>query len=118
MLASLETTSPTTFEVAVPWQQHLNIARRIIAERGGLQHLTRKDKAAYFLSSWFAYLDILGSLSAPKSSDHLFTSATYWSTPNTTLADSPSASSTSTGTIDDSDDDFQIDCLLGFTSRC
>jgi hypothetical protein len=115
MLASLEIISPNTFEVSVPWHIHLNTARRIIHDRGGLQHLTRKDKASYFLSRWFAYLDLVGSLSSSRQDVPLFSSGIY----DNNIADSPSASSTSTGAaLDDSDDDFQIDCLLGFTSRC
>jgi hypothetical protein len=123
MLASLEIISPNTFEVTIPWQIHLNTARRIILGRGGMQYLTRKDKASYFLSRWFAYLEIIGSLSSRKNDIPLFPSGSYSSNSSsnsTSLADSPSASSTSTGgALEDSDnDDFQIDCLLGFTSRC
>ncbi|KAL8731509.1 MAG: hypothetical protein Q9166_003355 [cf. Caloplaca sp. 2 TL-2023] len=98
MLASLEIISPNAFEVTVPWQTHLTVARRMILARGGAQSVHRKDKVSYFLSRWFAYLDILGSLSGGKNDQPLF-SGNYWAN-------------------DDSDDDFQIDCLLGFTSRC
>lgn len=98
MLASLEIISPNAFEVTVPWQTHLTVARRMIVARGGAQSVHRKDKVSYFLSRWFAYLDILGSLSGGKNEQPLF-SGSYWAN-------------------DDSDDDFQIDCLLGFTSRC
>ncbi|KAL8991958.1 MAG: hypothetical protein Q9169_007497, partial [Polycauliona sp. 2 TL-2023] len=98
MLASLEIISPNAFEVTVPWQTHLTVARRMILARGGAQSVHRKDKVSYFLSRWFAYLDVLGSLSGSKNDQPLF-SGNYWAN-------------------DDSDDDFQIDCLLGFTSRC
>ncbi len=100
MLASLEIISPNTFDVPVPWQNHLNVARRMILARGGAQSVHRKDKVSYFLSRWFAYLDVLGSLSGSKNDQPLF-GGDYW-------------------VADDSDDenDFQIDCLLGFTSRC
>lgn len=100
MLASLEIISPNTFDVPVPWQNHLNVARRMILARGGAQSVHRKDKVSYFLSRWFAYLDVLGSLSGGKNDQPLF-SGDYW-------------------VVDDLDDehDFQIDCLLGFTSRC
>ncbi|KAL8672671.1 MAG: hypothetical protein Q9168_002877 [Polycauliona sp. 1 TL-2023] len=97
MLASLEIISPNAFEVTVPWQTHLTVARRMILARGGAQSVHRKDKVSYFLSRWFAYLDVLGSLSGSKN-ETLF-GGNYWAN-------------------DDSDDDFQIDCLLGFTSRC
>ncbi|KAL8767766.1 MAG: hypothetical protein Q9209_005852 [Squamulea sp. 1 TL-2023] len=98
MLASLEIISPNAFEVTVSWQTHLTVARRMILARGGAESVRRKDKVSYFLSRWFAYLDILGSLSGGKNDQPLF-SGNYWAN-------------------DDSDDDFQIDCLLGFTSRC
>lgn len=100
MLASLEIISPNTFDVPVPWQNHLNVARRMIVARGGAQSVHRKDKVSYFLSRWFAYLDVLGSLSGGKNDQPLY-SGDYWAN-------------------DDLDDehDFQIDCLLGFTSRC
>ncbi|KAL8903329.1 MAG: hypothetical protein Q9207_003992 [Kuettlingeria erythrocarpa] len=98
MLASLEIISPNAFEVTVPWQTHLTVARRMILARGGAESVHRKDKVSYFLSRWFAYLDVLGSLSGGKNGCPLF-SGNYWAN-------------------DDSDDDFQIDCLLGFTSRC
>lgn len=98
MLASLEIISPNAFEVTVPWQTHLTIARRMVLARGGAESVHRKDKVSYFLSRWFAYLDVLGSLSGGNNDRPLF-SGSYWAN-------------------DDSDDDFQIDCLLGFTSRC
>ncbi|KAG9238543.1 fungal-specific transcription factor domain-containing protein [Amylocarpus encephaloides] len=99
MLASLEIISPKAFGVAVPWQKHLDTARQIIAARGGprgMQTASRKDKVASFLWSWFAYLDVLGSLSGPSSfsSDWIL---------NYEI---------------DGEDDYHIDCILGFTSRC
>ncbi|TKA76904.1 hypothetical protein B0A49_02739 [Cryomyces minteri] len=99
MLASMEIISPNTFEVPISWQNHLNIARQIVVARGGPQSAHRKDKVSYFLSRWFAYLDVLGSLSGSKNGQPL--SAVYWS--NNDLG---------------GEDDFQIDCLLGFTSHC
>ena len=101
MLASLEIISPNTFEVPVPWQNHLNTARRMIIARGGAQSVHRKDKVSYFLSRWFAYLDVLGSLSGGKNDQPLF-SGNYWAHDDDL----------------DEENDFQIDCLLGFTSRC
>ncbi|KAL8866447.1 MAG: hypothetical protein Q9174_006298, partial [Haloplaca sp. 1 TL-2023] len=113
MLASLEIISPNAFEVTVPWQTHLTVARRMILARGGPESIHRKDKVSYFLSRWFAYLDVLGSLSGgmSKANDSLFSndnsnpssSGIYWATSDPD---------------DDEDSDFQIDCLLGFTSRC
>ena len=104
MLASLEIISPNTFEVPVPWQHHLNVARRMILARGGAQSVHRKDKVSYFLTRWFAYLDVLGSLSGGKNDQPLF-HGNYWA------SDHPSDPSAA-------DEEFQIDCLLGFTSHC
>lgn len=101
MLASLEIISPNTFEVHVSWQNHLSIARSMLLARGGGGSVHRKDRVSYFLSRWFAYLDVLGSLSGGKNDQPLFI-GNYW--------------------VDDDAHDgeysFQIDCLLGFTSRC
>jgi hypothetical protein len=101
MLASLEIVSPDTFEVSVSWQTHLNIARKMIVARGGPRFTHERDKVSCFLSRWFAYLDVLGSLSGGKN-DQLISSGDYWTRDNEL----------------DEENDFQIDCLLGFTSRC
>lgn len=100
LLASLEIVNPSTFDVKVPWQQHLHIARRMILARGGANSVHRRDKASYFLTRWFAYLDVMGSLSGGRNDRPLF-SGDYWATDSS-----------------DKDQDYQIDCLLGFTSRC
>ena len=101
MLASLEIVSPDTFELSVSWQTHLNIARKMIVARGGPRFTHERDKVSCFLSRWFAYLDVLGSLSGGKN-DQLISSGDYWTRDNEL----------------DEENDFQIDCLLGFTSRC
>jgi hypothetical protein len=63
------------------------MARRIIVARGGLHHLALtadgvRDKAVFFLSRWFAYLDVLGSLSnrqgRPLSGAHLEDGGGRW----------------------------------------
>lgn len=101
MLASLEIISPKAFGVAVPWQRHLDTARQIMTARGGPQGMhtaSRKDKVSSFLWSWFAYLDVLGSLSGGKVTG-----------------------STSAWILDyeiDDENDYRIDCILGFTSKC
>lgn len=61
--------------------------------------MDRHDRVAYFLSRWFAYLDVLGSLSGNKNDQPLGSS--YWSLENASA-----------------DEDYQIDCLMGFTNRC
>ncbi|PQE11704.1 hypothetical protein CJF32_00004872 [Rutstroemia sp. NJR-2017a WRK4] len=100
MLASLEIISPKAFGVAVPWQKHLELARQMVAARGGahrMQTISRKDKVSSFLWSWFAYLDVLGSLSGGQNI------SSAW------MLDYD---------IEDDAGDYQIDCILGFTSRC
>jgi len=99
MMASLEIISPNTFEVPIKWQDHLMIARQMIIARGGPRSFDRGDHAAYFLSRWFAYLDVLGSLSGNKNDQPL--GSEYWNPENASA-----------------DSDFQIDCLTGFTNRC
>lgn len=71
MLASLEIISPKAFGVEVPWQRHLDTARQMIFARGGPKGMrveSRSDLVSDFLWSWFAYLDVLGSLSGGKNS--------------------------------------------------
>lgn len=99
MMASLEIISPNTFEVPISWQNHLTIARQMIIARGGPRSMDRHDRVAYFLSRWFAYLDVLGSLSGNKNDQPL--GSFYWSSE-----------------LASADEDYQIDCLMGFTNRC
>ena len=99
MMASLEIISPNTFEVPIAWQDHLSMARQMIIARGGPKTMEKSDHAAYFLSRWFAYLDVLGSLSGNKNDTPL--GSWYWNSAN-----------------ESADTDFQIDCLYGFTNRC
>lgn len=99
MMASLEIISSGTFEVPISWQNHLTMARQMIIARGGPRGMGRQDRVAYFLSRWFAYLDVLGSLSGNKNDVPL--GAFYWSSENASA-----------------DEDFEIDCLMGFTNRC
>ncbi|KUJ22643.1 uncharacterized protein LY89DRAFT_574779 [Mollisia scopiformis] len=98
MLASLEIISPTAFGIEVPWQSHLGIAREIIAVRGGPQNMRSvalNNKVVNFLWSWFAYLDVLGSLSGGKGN-------ASW------IFDYECRE----------ENEYAIDCILGFTSRC
>jgi hypothetical protein len=101
-LASLEIISPKAFGVSIPWQTHLDLARQMIKARGGVQrmHSLRGDKVSRFLLNWFAYLDVLGSLSGGE-----------------LISDS----STSEWDLDREiaeEDEYQVGCLLGFTTRC
>jgi hypothetical protein len=99
MMASLEIIASNTFEVPISWQSHLQMARQMVMARGGPRGMDRQDRVAYFLSRWFAYLDVLGSLSGNKNDTPL--GSFYWSSENASA-----------------DQDFEIDCLMGFTNRC
>ncbi len=102
MLASLEIISPKAFGISIPWQKHLDIARQMIAARGGAKAMQReRTPVSYFLLRWFAYLDVLGSLVGGRGG--LTSSKSYdWAVEYD---------------IED-ENDYKIDCLLGFTSRC
>ncbi|KIW03389.1 uncharacterized protein PV09_05596 [Verruconis gallopava] len=95
MLASLEILSPGAFGFGIPWRTHLSIARQMIVARGGPDAISRADKVSYFLIRWFAFLDIIGSLSGRQRDLPL--STYYWMNDFC---------------------DSQIDCLLGFHSNC
>ena len=99
MLASLEIVAPNTFGIQIPWRTHLSIARQMIIARGP-QPIHREDKALFFLNRWFSYLDVLGSLSGCKTESPI--AAGYWA---------------STPSVVDDEDDYQIDCLFGYTGR-
>ena len=110
MLASLEIVSPNTFAVSISWQQHLQVARQMIISKGGLDHLAQKadgarDKAIFFLSRWFAYLDVLGSLSGSQQEQPLY--GAY-------LEDGGGLWLVNRG----NDEIYQIDCFFGFSGRC
>jgi len=98
MLASLEVISPSTFHVEISWHNHLRTSRSIILRRQRDNPIKRDDLTSYFLMRWFAYLDVLGGLSGGKKAEPPLLHGMYWTT--------------------DSDDDYTVDCLLGFTSRC
>lgn len=100
MLASLEIISPKAFGVAVPWQKHLNFARDLMRKHfpalRQMHSSSHEDRVCSFLWSWFAYLDVLGSLSGgPRQSG--------------TPVLLP---------MDQHDDLDEIDCIMGFTTRC
>ncbi len=106
MLTSLEIISPSAFGVSVPWQNHLNIARRIIKYGGNcLQRVSRNNVVPHFLHLWLAYIDVFGSLSSRTLEEPLFYA---------TLDEFPHDNAS---TLSD-DDDYVIECMLGFTSHC
>ncbi|RYP64272.1 hypothetical protein DL771_008831 [Monosporascus sp. 5C6A] len=103
MLASLEIISPRVFGYEIPWQRHLSLARELIAARpGGLRGMQinfRDDPVSSFLWSWAAYLDVIGSLSGGRKE--------------------PSSAWIFAYEYDDIVDGYdEIDCIMGFTTRC
>ncbi|KAF2480816.1 fungal-specific transcription factor domain-containing protein [Neohortaea acidophila] len=111
MFASLNIISPDIFDIAIPWQRHLHTAREMIIAKGGLDHLAQKadgarDKAIFFLSRWFAYLDVLGSLSGGQQEEPLY--GAY-------LEDGGGCWLVNR---DPTEEIYQIDCFFGFSGRC
>ena len=97
MLCSYDIISPNKL---ISWRRHLNAAREIILSRGETAGIHCRDKVSYFLVRWFAYLDVLGSLSGRDNDQPLF-SGKYW------INDEA-----------DESEDSTVDCVLGFTSKC
>ncbi|CAK7208729.1 hypothetical protein SEUCBS140593_000271 [Sporothrix eucalyptigena] len=102
MLASLAIVSPTAFGYNIPWQRHLMLARELIAARPeGLRvdhHSSLEGQVCSFLWSWFAYIDVLGGLSGGPTD-----ASPAW------ILDYK---------VYDPQDDDEIDCIMGFTTRC
>lgn len=98
MLCSYEIISPNSFAEGITWQTHLNAVRKIIMARGGADEMHSADEVSYFLSRWFAYLDVLGSLSGRDT--HPLFKGDYW-------------------ILDDNNGttDFSVDCFFGTTNR-
>jgi hypothetical protein len=106
MLASLEIISPTAFGFDIPWQKHLNLARDLMKKRlADLERIpsgsSEQDQICSFLWSWFAYLDVLGSLSGGPSD-----------------SDASPALLLDYGISSTGEDQDEIDCIMGFTTRC
>lgn len=103
MLLSLKIISPSTFEVPIPWQSHLKLARDLFLARGGLRMARPGNQVGAFLARWLGYLDILGILSCRNNESPVpYTAYHYVET---------SCRAT------DSSDEFCIDCFSGFTMR-
>ncbi|CBF89617.1 fungal specific transcription factor domain-containing protein [Aspergillus nidulans FGSC A4] len=100
MLLSLKIVSPSTFEVPIPWQSHLKLARDLFLARQA-QIAYPGNRVGAFLTRWLGYLDIMGSLSCRHHQPPLLA---YYSVLNTCTA------------IEDWDE-FAVDCFTGFTPR-
>ncbi|KAK6002338.1 hypothetical protein QM012_001976 [Aureobasidium pullulans] len=102
MLASRECINPDSLDVPIPWQSHLEIARQIIISRGGLKDRGNDgDPFVNFLARWFAYLDVIGSLSSHRNQAPLDDKYMMFDSNNQTDAYG-----------------FTIDCFFGFTNCC
>ncbi|KAL3456500.1 fungal-specific transcription factor domain-containing protein [Aspergillus heterothallicus] len=100
MLLSLEIVSPGAFEVPVPWQTLLKLARDLFLAREG-QMAYSGNLAGAFLTRWLGYLDVLGALSCRHHQPPL---SQYYNVLGTCHAD-------------EDWDEFAIDCVTGFTPR-
>ncbi|KAJ9216314.1 transcriptional regulator family: Fungal Specific TF [Paecilomyces variotii] len=101
MLLSLKIVSPSTFEVPIPWQSHLKLARDLFVAREEHRLARLGNKIAIFLSRWITYLDIFGGLSCRHSDPPLF-GGECWSSPIP-------------GSSIEEETKFQVDCFMGFT---
>ncbi|KAE8419458.1 fungal-specific transcription factor domain-containing protein [Aspergillus pseudocaelatus] len=100
MLLSLKIISPSTFEVPIPWQSHLKLARELF--------LARQEQMTYpgnrigpFLARWLGYLDIMGTLSCRHTEPPL---SEYYSLISTCCSA-------------EGLDEYCVDCFSGFTPR-
>jgi len=89
--------SENPFKMVLPQ----NAAREIILSRGETEGIHCRDNVSYFLVRWFAYLDVVGSLSGRDNDKPPLFSGKYWISEN-----------------DDENEDSAVDCVLGFTSKC
>jgi Fungal specific transcription factor domain len=67
IFASLEIISPTALEVPTTWRQYLSSTRGMLESRAKYQPQRYYDDRNFFICRWFGYLDIIGSLSGPRS---------------------------------------------------
>ncbi|EAW08531.1 Zn(II)2Cys6 transcription factor [Aspergillus clavatus NRRL 1] len=100
MLLSLKIISPTTFEVPIPWQSHLKLARDLFLARG-VQMAYAGNRVGAFLARWLGYIDVLGALSCRQNEAPLFM---YQSIINTCCP--PGAN-----------DEDVVDCFTGYTPK-
>ncbi|KAI9038324.1 Zn(II)2Cys6 transcription factor [Aspergillus affinis] len=100
MLLSLKIVSPSTFEVPIPWQSHLKLARDLFLARRE-QMVYPGNRVGAFLIRWLGYLDIMGTLSCRHSEPPLLA---YFSSLNTCC-------------IGEKYDEYSADCFTGFTPR-
>ncbi|KAJ5675406.1 hypothetical protein N7462_008303 [Penicillium macrosclerotiorum] len=100
LLLSLKIVCPGTFEVPIPWQSHLKLARDLF--------LARSDRIAQpgnrigaFFARWLGYIDTMGALSCRQAGPPLM------------LYDSVLAACSRPS----NHDEYCVDCFTGFTPR-
>ncbi|PGG97119.1 hypothetical protein AJ80_09739 [Polytolypa hystricis UAMH7299] len=103
MLVSLKIISPSTFEVPIPWQSHLKLARELFMARRNAQCGRPADQADSFLGDWLRYLDIFGSISCKRAEPPLFEGSYYMCPMDGSFYSNP---------------EYEIDCFTGFTLKC
>lgn len=109
MLVSLKIVSPSTFEVPIPWQTHLKLARDLFIARGIHLHCQPDNKVAWFLGQWFCYLDVIGSLSCRYSGAPVLDSS-HWP-----IGASHEHSDNPYHEDEDNDEHYRVDCFSGHT---
>ncbi|RAL02461.1 Zn(II)2Cys6 transcription factor [Aspergillus ibericus CBS 121593] len=100
MLLSLKIISPTTFEVPIPWQSHLKLARDLFLARKK-QMSFPGNRVGSFLTRWLGYIDLMGTLSCRQSGPPLL------------AYNSVMSACSDTGLFDE----YCVDCFTGFTPR-
>ncbi|KAL2852540.1 fungal-specific transcription factor domain-containing protein [Aspergillus pseudoustus] len=100
MLLSLEIVSPGAFEVSVPWQTLLKLARDLFLARQGYM-ASSGNRVGAFLTRWLGYLDVLGALSCRHHQPPLLE---YYTVLGICHAG-------------EDWDEFAVDCFTGFTPR-
>ncbi|KAB5580535.1 c6 zinc finger domain-containing protein [Coniochaeta sp. 2T2.1] len=120
MLASLEIISPAAIGGSIPWHHHLNLARELVCRMPDglrrIQPINQEHCIRSLLWSWFAYLDVLGSLSGGPAT--LLTPSCYTTGGPPTPAILPPSDPSDNQPVYWDEDMERIDCILGFTPRC
>lgn len=100
MLLSLKIISPSTFEVPIPWQSHLSLARGLFSAHAN-NMMYPGNRIGEFLARWLGYIDIMGTLSCRKSDPPL---DAYYSV-------------ISACSVPGEHNELDVDCFTGFSSR-
>ncbi|KAI5297580.1 hypothetical protein KEM55_004504, partial [Ascosphaera atra] len=102
MLVSLKIISPSTFEVPITWQDHLKLARELYKFYRKAHVGRQTTQVGEFLSNWFGYIDILGSISCEDIAPPM--PGVYYP-PDMTMSPLHEGA------------DWEVECYSGFTPR-